>query len=205
MSIRQPVAFKGRGAAINPQGRFEKLGREEVDDGWVVPKPEQDGPSPPRTEVTPRDAKSIITRNDSPDIPFTQSINPYLGCEHGCVYCLSGDTPILLADGGTRQLAQLRPGDAIYGTVQEGWYRCYVKTQVLAHWSVVKPAYRISLEDGTALVAGPDHRFLTERGWKFVTGTQQGTPRRPRLTEGKKLMRTGAFARPPTQGPEYQR
>ena len=42
--------------------------------------------------------------------------------------------------------------------------------QVLAHWSVIKPAYRITLEDGTELVAGADHRYLTERGWKFVTG-----------------------------------
>ena len=49
-------------------------------------------------------------------------------------------------------------------------YRRYVKTRVLAHWSVIKPAYRITLEDGTTLVAGPDHRFLTDRGWKFVTG-----------------------------------
>lgn len=83
---QHPIVFKGRGAAINPQGRFERLDREAVDDGWARVTPDK-GPPAPRTRVTPRATKSIITRNDSPDIPFTQSINPYLGCEHGCVYC----------------------------------------------------------------------------------------------------------------------
>ena len=69
-------------------------------------------------------------------------------------------------------IADLKVGDAIYGTERVGWYRRYVKTQVLAHWSVIKPAYRVTLEDGTTLVTGADHRFLTERGWKFVTGTE---------------------------------
>jgi DNA repair photolyase len=76
---------KGRGAGLNPEGRFETLAREAFDDGWdAVPEEE---PSRPRTTVTPEHAKSIITRNDSPDVPFTYSINPYRGCEHGCIYC----------------------------------------------------------------------------------------------------------------------
>ena len=69
---------KGRGAALNPGGRFDALARERE------PVPEE---SPLQTTVTMHRSKSIITRNDSPDIPFTQSINPYYGCEHGCVYC----------------------------------------------------------------------------------------------------------------------
>jgi DNA repair photolyase len=81
-----PVVFKGRGTAINPQGRFEKLAREAADDGWERAGDESETPAP-RTQVNARTAKSIITRNDSPDIPFSQSINPYLGCEHGCIYC----------------------------------------------------------------------------------------------------------------------
>ncbi|MFI4905198.1 MAG: radical SAM protein, partial [Steroidobacterales bacterium] len=158
-----------------------------MDDGWY----RDELPDSIATQVRPEPARSIITRNDSPDIPFEQSINPYRGCEHGCIYCLSGDTPILLADGTTRPLAEIRTGDAIYGTVRQGCYRRYVKTRVLAHWSVIKPAHRITLEDGTVLVAGADHRFLTERGWKFVTGTQSGAARRPHLTTGNKLMGTG--------------
>jgi DNA repair photolyase len=191
---------KGRGAGINPEGRFEKVGRDAFDDGWD--QREEDLP-PLKTHVTAEHVKSIIARNESPDIPFTQSINPYQGCEHGCIYCMSGDTPILMADGSTRPLADVRIGDALYGTVRRGWYRRYVKTRVLAHWSVVKPAYRITLEDGTCLVAGADHRFLTEQGWKFVTDSASGT-QRAHLTTNNKLMGTGAFARPPTKDRDYQ-
>ena len=67
-----------------------------------------------------------------------------------------------------------RAGDAIYGTVRRGRYRRYVLTQVLAHWSTVKPAYRVTLEDGTELIASGDHRFLTDRGWKHVDGVRAG-------------------------------
>ena len=193
---------KGRGAGINPEGRFENTKREAFDDGWATP---EDDLPPLKTHVTEERVKSIITRNDSPDIPFTQSINPYQGCEHGCVYCLSGDTPILMADGRPRPLAEVRAGDEIYGTVRRGWYRRYAKTRVLAQWSVIKPAYRITLEDGTGLVTGPDHRFLTDRGWKFVTGTMgRSTTQRPHLTVNNKLMGTGAFAPPPAKDRDYR-
>ena len=75
---------KSRGATFNPEGRFESRRSEAIDDGWGS----LDEPLPPReTTVLPEAARTIITRNDSPDIPFDQSINPYRGCEHGCVYC----------------------------------------------------------------------------------------------------------------------
>ena len=191
---------RGRGAVSNPQGRFERLTRDPYDDGWW---PEEELP-PLATTVRIEESRSIIARNDSPDIPFSQSINPYRGCEHGCVYCLSGDTLILMGDGSTRPLSEVRVGDVLYGTVRQGWYRRYVKTRVLNHWSVIKPAYRVTLEDGTCLVAGPDHRFLTERGWKFVTGAEVGKARRPHLTLRNKLMGTGAFACPPVKNRDYR-
>lgn len=78
-------AHKGRGATLNPEGRFETALREAIDDGWEVPL--EDEPTRPRTIVTPERVKSIISRNESPDIPFSLSINPYRGCEHGCIYC----------------------------------------------------------------------------------------------------------------------
>lgn len=194
---------KGRGAGINPEGRFEKVKREACDDGWDTPSDEELPPL--KTHVTEEHVKSIISRNESPDIPFTQSINPYAGCEHGCVYCMSGDTPILMADGRPRPLAEVRIGDEIYGTVRRGWYRRYAKTRVLAHWSVIKPAYRVTLEDGTSLVAGPDHRFLTERGWKFVTGTMgRSDTQRPYLTVNNKLMGIGAFALSVSKSADYR-
>lgn len=193
---------KGRGAGINPEGRFEKIERQAFDDGWNTP--EEELPAL-KTHVTVERAKSIISRNDSPDISFSQSINPYQGCEHGCSYCMSGDTPILIADGRTRPLADLRAGDEIYGTVRRGWYRRYVTQRVLAHWSVIKQAHRITLEDGTQLIAGGNHRFLTERGWKFVVGTVGGSDtQRPHLTINNKLMGTGGFAHPPEKTPDYR-
>jgi hypothetical protein len=138
-------ALKGRGALSNPAGRFERTGIESVDDGWYV----EEQPDSVDTTMEPDRAKSVISRNDSPDIGFDQSINPYRGCEHACIYCTDGETPVLMADGTTRALVDVRVGDAIYGTVRDGWYRRYVKTRVLAHWSVIKRAYRITLEDGT--------------------------------------------------------
>lgn len=79
------VAARGRGAVSNQTGRFERFAKERVDDGWQIA---EDVP-PLRTEVTDEAPKHIITRNQSPDIPFDRSINPYRGCEHGCVYCFA--------------------------------------------------------------------------------------------------------------------
>ncbi|HET9140422.1 intein-containing Rv2578c family radical SAM protein [Actinophytocola sp.] len=150
-------------------------------------------------------AKSVLNKVPAASsMPFAWTVNPYRGCSHGCRYCLAGDTPILLADGRTRPLAELRAGDRIYGTERRGNYRRYVPTVVLDHWSTIKPAYRVVLEDGTTLIASGDHRFLTERGWKHVTGAMRGPDRRPHLTTGNKLIGTGAFATPPKQLAEYR-
>ncbi len=193
--------YRGRGALSNPPPRYLGERTEGVDDGWY----REELPDSIATQVRPEPARSIITRNDSPDISFEQSINPYRGCEHGCPYCLAADTPILMADGSLRPIEQIRPGDAIYGTERQGWYRRYVRTRVLAHWSVIKPAYRVTLGDGTEIVAGGDHRFLTERGWKFVAAARPGQPARPALTTANKLMGTGAFAKVVTQDEDYRR
>ena len=75
--------LKGRGALSNPTGRFERNQREAVDDGWY----QEEVPDFIPTSIEPDRARSVIARNDSPDIPFEQSINPYRGCSHGCVWC----------------------------------------------------------------------------------------------------------------------
>jgi DNA repair photolyase len=151
-------------------------------------------------------AKSILNRVPKASrMPFRWTINPYRGCTHACTYCAWGETPILMADGRTKPLAELTIGDSIYGTERRGGYRRYVRTEVLAHWSTVKPAYRIELEDGTELVASGDHRFLSDRGWKHVTGTEQGRGRRPHLTLNNKLMGVGRFASAPEDTPDYRR
>src|ERR1700758_2114977 len=149
-------------------------------------------------------AKSVVNRvPEASRMPFKWTINPYRGCQHACVYCMEGETPILMADGRAKPLAQLRAGDGIYGTVRRDGGREYVRTTVRAHWSTVKPAYRVFLEDGTQLVCSGDHRFLTERGWKYVTAG--GLRRRPHLSAGQALMGAGGFAEPPKQTAAYRR
>lgn len=91
MSDQTPV--KGRGATNNMQGRFEHQMREVFDDGWERHADDTDPTSrPPQTQVTEEHAKSILTRNQSPDLPFHVSLNPYRGCEHGCIYCFARPT-----------------------------------------------------------------------------------------------------------------
>ena len=151
-------------------------------------------------------AKSALNRVPGGRYGFSHTVNPYRGCTHACVYCLSGDTAISMADGRTKALADVRVGDAIYGTVRRGCYRRYAITRVLAHWTTRKRAYRVTLEDGTELVASGDHRFLTaQRGWKFVTGAEQGQGQRPFLTTNNKLMGTGALGPSPDESAEYRR
>jgi len=77
------TALKGRGALSNPPGRFDKLTQTFEHDGWYEEEPAEHV----KTTVLPEPSRSIISRNDSPDIGFSQSINPYRGCEHACVYC----------------------------------------------------------------------------------------------------------------------
>ncbi len=117
-------------------------------------------------EVTARSALNKVP--EASHMPFRWTINPYRGCSHACVYCLSGDTLILMGDGRAKPLSAVRAGDVVYGAEVRGRYPRYVRTDVLAHWETTKPAYRVTLADGTQLVASGDHRFLTERGWKHV-------------------------------------
>ena len=84
--------LRGRGAALNPMPRFDRYSRENFDDGWQT----FEELPPFKTEVSIDRSKSIIAKNTSPDIPFDQSINPYRGCEHGCVYCFARPTHAFL-------------------------------------------------------------------------------------------------------------
>jgi DNA repair photolyase len=152
-------------------------------------------------------AKSALNKVPGDFLPFNWTVNAFRGCTHACVYCLGGETPILMADGRTKPIAELTVGDRIYGTRRGPTYRHYEITDVLAHWETYKEAFRVTLEDGTELLASGDHRFLSKGGkWKHVIGAQQGALQRPHLTLNDGLMGLGRFAKAPdTDAPVYRK
>ncbi len=83
-TFTQQITVRGRGARSNASGRFESQAREAFDDGWTLEDAE---PQQLKTTLTAEKAKTIISKNTSPDVGFSRSINPYRGCEHGCIYC----------------------------------------------------------------------------------------------------------------------
>ncbi len=118
---------KGRGSGINPEGRFEQVDREAYDDGWASAV---EGEEPAlKTVVTDERAKSIIARNESPDIPFTQSINPYQGCEHGCIYCYARPSHAYRnlspgIDFETRIFAKVNAAELLRRELSKPGYQC---------------------------------------------------------------------------------
>src|SRR5579864_6962325 len=154
MTARTPSEppVKGRGATFNPANRFRADSREACDDRWQ-PGTETDGDAlPPRkTIVTIQAARTIIARNDSPDIPFTQSINPYQGCEHGCIYCYARPTHAFL---------DLSPG-IDFET------KLFAKPDAakLLREELAKPGYRC---DPIALGTNTDPYQPIEREWKIT-------------------------------------
>ncbi|MBM3601667.1 MAG: PA0069 family radical SAM protein [Alphaproteobacteria bacterium] len=136
-------AVKGRGALSNRVGRFERHTRHAIDDGWArpgVPAPdgadkspavddETDPPSNPATIVSTDTTRTIIATNKSPDIPFDRSINPYRGCEHGCIYCFARPTHAYLGfsaglDFETRILAKPDAAELLARELADRHYRC---------------------------------------------------------------------------------
>ncbi len=118
---------KGRGAGVNPDGRFEHVEREAFDDGWESAALEEERAL--KTVVTDERAKSIIARNESPDIPFTQSINPYQGCEHGCIYCYARPSHAYRnlspgIDFETRIFAKTNAAELLRKELSKPGYRC---------------------------------------------------------------------------------
>ncbi|WP_454857030.1 Rv2578c family radical SAM protein [Promicromonospora soli] len=137
-------------------------------------------------------AKSALSKVPAASqMPFRWTVNPYRGCSHACTYCVDPSTLVLMADGRQKAIRDIVVGDRIVGTERDGTYRRFVETEVLARWGTVKHAYRVTLEDGTEIVASGDHRFLTERGWKYVAPLPKGDGQRPYLTTNNRLQGFG--------------
>ncbi|MEE2969270.1 MAG: PA0069 family radical SAM protein [Pseudomonadota bacterium] len=118
---------KGRGAVSNLAGRFEVHARRAIDDGW----PREEEQTRLRTTVTIDAARTIISRNTSPDVPFDRSINPYRGCEHGCVYCFARPTHAYLGlspglDFETRLFYKPNAAKLLAEELRRSKYRCDV-------------------------------------------------------------------------------
>jgi len=131
MAAAPPHAHKGRGATFNPANRFRRDARDTIDDGWVPPEGCENGDDapPPKTTVTIQNARTIIARNESPDIPFSQSINPYQGCEHGCIYCYARPSHAYLdlspgLDFETRLFAKPDAAALLRAELAKPGYRC---------------------------------------------------------------------------------
>ncbi len=119
--------FKGRGAISNDDGRFESLRREAIDDARTAPGPA----AGMRTTVTVDRSKTVIVRNQSPDVPFDQSVNPYRGCEHGCIYCFARPNHAHLGlsaglDFETRLSVKADAAELLRGEISRAGYRCKV-------------------------------------------------------------------------------
>jgi DNA repair photolyase len=151
-------------------------------------------------------ARSILNRvPEASRMPFRWTINPFRGCSHSCVYCMAGDTSVLMADGRTRPLRELEIGDQIYGTSLNDGYRRFTTTTVLDKWSSLERAHAVKLDDGTELITSDRHRFLTKRGWKHTVGSKSGPLRRPHLTRGMKLLGLGGIVEQPNVDTDYRR
>ncbi len=128
---RRPAApRRGRGAVSNPEGRFERFETIACDDGWGGLEREfEEAPRSVATEVTEERARTIIATNDSPDIPFDRSINPYRGCEHGCIYCFARPSHAYYGlsaglDFETKIFAKTNAAERLEAALRRPGYRC---------------------------------------------------------------------------------
>lgn len=160
-----------------------------------------------RLKVTEKPCKTALSKTGVSSYDYT--VNPYTGCENACVYCLDGDTSILMSDGTSRPIRDVRIGDEVVGVLRirgrQSHSHIFVKTPVLNHWRVVRPAIEVTLENGTRIVCSGEHRWLTERGWKYTVGEMQGPGRRPYLTKSNFLRGLGYTVRTPEQSTEYRK
>jgi DNA repair photolyase len=175
------LPFRARGTSANPPNRYESL-HIEPDEAVAGDVPTQ----------YYRDAsRSVLAENDSPDVGFRFSLNPYRGCEHGCIYCLEPDTSVLHADMGWRPMGDVRVGDVIAGfdefprTVGPRRFRLAVVEAV--RWSR-RPTVRLVTEGGELVTTG-DHRWLQAWSGRWS--------RTDRLLPGRRLCRVPVVVEEP--------
>jgi DNA repair photolyase len=150
--------------------------------------------------------KSVLNRSGMGG--FT--LNPYVGCTVGCAYCVEGDTLVAMADGTTRPIRDVLIGEAIIGVMREdrdggGWSHRYTRSTILNKIETVKQAFEIVLDNGNSVICSGDHRWLTDRGWKYTAGKMQGQGRRPYLTVNNLIKGTGHAHKTPPETEGYRK
>ena len=138
------------------------------------------------------------------------TLNPYVGCPVGCAYCIEGEALISMADGTSKPIKDVLIGEAIVGLINEDHngnpisYR-YAQATVLNKIKTLKEAFEIVLENDNRVICSGDHRWLTDRGWKYTIGEMQGEGRRPYLTVNNFIRGVGHAHKTPPETEEYRK
>jgi DNA repair photolyase len=166
----------GRGTTASPPNRYEPL-HVELDPDPDLPPDDEGGPPRSPTVFYRDTSRSILAENQSPDVGFRFSLNPYRGCEHGCVYCLRPDTPVLYADMTWRPIGEVRLGDELAGFDEHpepGRTRKFRKAVVEAVWSSKRRTMRL-VTDRADVTTTAEHRWLQARDVRW-SRTEQLSP-----------------------------
>src|SRR5262252_8383813 len=153
------MPLKPRGANTNPSNRYETLHVE----------PDDTGAGDVATIYYRDVSRSVLAENDSPDVGFRFSLNPYRGCEHGCVYCVEPDTLILHANMGWRPIGEVQVGDVLFGFEEfpePGRTRKFRPAIVEAVWWSRRPTVRLVTER-TEVITTAEHRWLQARDLRW--------------------------------------
>ncbi|HJQ70304.1 MAG TPA: hypothetical protein VKA70_15105 [Blastocatellia bacterium] len=150
--------------------------------------------------------KSVLNRSGMGG--FT--LNPYVSCTVGCAYCVEGDTLVSMTDGTTKPIKDLLIGESIIGVRRDdrddgSWSYRYAQATVLNKTESLKEAFEVALENNNSVICSGDHRWLTDRGWKYTTGNMHGEGRRAYLTVNNFIRGVGHALRTPHETEDYRR
>jgi DNA repair photolyase len=171
------------GGRANPPNRFERVHLAEMPELGFAPSPD-DPPEDPRTELLVDPSRTIVATNDSPDLGFRASVNPYRGCQHACSYCLEPATPVLRADLSWSAIGDLKQGDAIVGfdeSPQRGSHTRKLRRSVVERvWWSRKESVRL-ITDRADVTTTADHRWLQWGSFRWSKTEQLRVGRRLRF------------------------
>jgi len=170
------------GALANPPNRFERVHVADMPELGFGPSPD-DPPEDPRTELLVDPSRTIVATNDSPDLNFGASVNPYRGCQHACSDCLLPETSVLRADMTSSPIGELKPGDEIVGLDEfpaDGHHTRKLRNSVVEHvWWSRQSTIRV-VTDRAEVVTTAEHRWLQWWMFRWSRTTQLQVGRRLR-------------------------